>query len=127
MVELSDMSDVQPIIAAWKSAIEKLAYAVEVRNLDFFDVAQRDVDDSYEAVHAILDSDMRRESLTELERNAIIAVIRDWQRLSEKIRNWENELKEEIKKVHREVSAGRKISKAYSHRTLTGNKLRLSR
>ena len=121
------MSDVQQIIAAWKSAIEKLAYAVEVRNLDFFEAAQRDVDTSYEEVHAILDSNMRKESLTELERNAIIAITRDWQELSEKIRDWENELQEEIKKVHREAGVGRKISKAYSQRTLTGNKLRLSR
>ncbi|MDD3119777.1 MAG: hypothetical protein PHQ27_11405 [Victivallales bacterium] len=122
------MSELQETIAAWQNAVEKLEHSVRNRNFYLFLAARRNVNRVYNGIQEILESNLRRESLSPSERETILAATRRWQRLTGTLRDWQDELQKEIGIRHRERVVNKKISQAYNDRGLRpGHKVRLSR
>ncbi len=121
------MRELQVIISDWNKYIDKLANAVKIKNFDFFSAAFRDCSSCFEEVHEILDSNVRKDSLTEEERDSILRTTRYWAAQVEDIKAWMVEVEAEAKRVHRSQNVEKKLLKAYSFIQTSGNNLRLSR
>ncbi len=121
------MRDLQVIISDWHSGVDRLANAIKIKNFDFFSAAFRDCSRYFDELQQILESNVRRESLTEGERDSIVNTTRHWAGQVAGIEAWMAEIEAEAKTVHRNAAFGKKLTKAYNYIKTSGNNLRLSR
>lgn len=121
------MDELQAIISNWHKHIAELENAIKLRNYDFFTVGIRETSKNFEELKKVLESNMRKENLTDEERKEILKALQFWTAQTNGIKEWQAEIEKEAKLVHRNSTVGRKLSNAYDVIQKSGNNLRLSR